>query len=84
MWGRVGNWWAGGWWGLGGVMLPPTGDTRIEGRGYIHLHKGEKFFFIIQVRLGIKTVDMTHINLRYCVDVQRKLVVNLYNMYRAV
>jgi hypothetical protein len=65
-------------------MLPPTGNTRIEGRGYIHLHKGKNFFFIIQVRLGIKTVDMIHINLRYCVDVQCKLFVKLYNMYRAM
>ncbi len=36
---------AGGWWGLGGVMFPPSGDTRIKGRGCIHLHKGIKKFF---------------------------------------
>jgi hypothetical protein len=43
MWGRVGNWWAGGWWGLGGVMLPRPETLELKvGGTYVHLHKGKK------------------------------------------
>ncbi len=39
--------------GVRRCLVPPTGDTRIKGRGCVHLHKGKKFFSLFNRVLGI-------------------------------